>query len=1070
MPWIAFLASKTLNMKLENSYIEQVYFRIENWSLGISLENISILNGVTVPNIYMKLCYGKDLEINLYDYQYQIIGNKIENVIERKNNSEKLISNLSSNINTFFESIAFHDFYNKTSKYLTEEIDIKFYRFSINIPGFHNIPYEIKPLSLSIKHQHKNDDNNQKNLIIISVQLEVIDVLLEKNNIENNFQNYSENQEKYQKTNLDLKIEENGIGKILLNNIPLHLLKYDTDNNINGYYNGEIDFALLDDWTLENAVASGKIENATLYIPSLWKEELFINSLYIQGSYNNSSEINFLSNVECNNLKFHIRYHDNKGFSNKINAVNNVSEALNSKDSITISLVNDLHISEILRYWPQNKAAKAKNWFENNLLNGTATDIKTIFYLDYDIKKKTIEQEKYNKEIEENKKTEEDKDKQDIKNEEKKKNIFLLEKAMSVLSSVKLIDFDLTTRIIDSKINYIKNNNYLILPLAFVKASFNNTHINAASGNIDQLYIENIQANVNYYDDKKIDISCNIDQNLTQVANYLLLSFYNTSLSKQALVNSALSKQDIQSNTSQAQINNQSLASQNQAKNFDGLSKYLQSIVVNNRQGRVKMLLAISIPLIKDVNFSDITFNISGHIHSKIKDLLMQISFNTDKKVIHFTSFFQKKDVVLKINGTKQIYNDSLVFDGSIELPYYWSGEAKVKGQCKKISKCKIAIDLEKNEIQIASLKLNKKSGESGSILLETFIDKNYENDIQINSYEIDVSHLISKGKARFNENGLVYLISDQTEVNGNNLKIRYEKNASGIKNLVLQGNHLDLSAVNIGDLLKKNTGSKISNFTVNIELEKITLPNNVLIHSPQFHVSFNEEKLSSVYANGLLDNGYFTLFYSYPQFSFVSNAAGQFLNGVQISKDIRDGMLEIKGIINESNEFDGIILMDNFKLKQSPVAATILRLSSISSSFTNLARIFDTQGIDFKYSGCELYYQDGEIQFKKCVAVGSTLLIKGGGNIINDNAYFSGVIIPLHLFNTILLFIKKISPKLGEVLMEGKGDRANFEIYKDGSNIKVKANPFSILLPGFLGGFFEYKQNHKKFVTETIQ
>ena len=1091
---MATVTSKIVDLKFHKGHIGKLYLRMRGWSPSISLEDILILDDIRIPNLDIMLERIGEIKISFYDYTYELAVQ-----------DDVALSRSLDGLAAYLKKTSFPKLYSKISKYLDDEIDISFYRFKFVIPGTdhdNTRSYELRPLSLKVglcNIQVRSETAGAEEIKVHEINASM-EITISRMGMNRQMESYSEqedNTEVEENKTVTINNDENnkesikiafnitndGNINIKASNIPLDLLDSDGGqefswNKINGIINSELSANLSEDWLLHKANGKITLNDGTIYMPNSWQDRLDLKSFNLQMTYNaipptSEAKLKLDALAECNDLRFKASYQENKDSAMTINnksSANNGGVSKTNLDGIVLSLSNNLSIAEVLRYWPNNKASHVKQWLMEHLHEGITHDTEAIFYIGAK-SKQSHDADHLNRDEVIQLKVESNAPK------EQNEKLFITN-VLKSLSNITIEDTDFSTQIDNAKLDYMSHgrdepeakSNAIdklkvqskvygfpaIFPQVLIHSSLSELTVFAKTASVYNTQLNDIKAFINIDKGDEIVLSLNIDDEITPVAQCLV------------------------AHTNQQSHGNNAADCDLKTEELQPLSFYLDALTAHKVKAKTKASAEIIIPLTESLSVAKMNITAHGTITGEAEGLKGDVSFSISDMKIKFITYLQKDNNILKLNGTKRLSDDYLLFNGSAIIPKYWIDEASIDGKWRDSGECLLHVNLTKNKIVLPKLNIVKEPGEQAEIVINTSTSASHPQSITINSYKIDMPSFASDGRAEIDQNGLLYLKSWMTRMWDGKFEINYKRGEEGsLDNLEIEGDSLDLSKSDLTKLLTKSKDdNSLTSISIKADVTKIILHDDIIIFAPKFTATYIDGNCSYLLFDGLLGNaqnnptprddaitldttsykGYVTMFYSYPTFSLVTNAAGILSKGLGVSNIISGGMLEIKGEMNANRKFSGLALMDRFRLTNSPVVAAILRLSAISSSFMNLARIFDNRGIDFDNSGCDVTYHDGNIVLTKCLAMGSTLLLKGGGTIGDNTAYFSGVITPLHFFNTVLLLIKKVLPKLGEFLLEGKGDRSNFEIITKDGNTKIKTNPFSVFLPGFLGSFFEGK------------
>ncbi len=188
------------------------------------------------------------------------------------------------------------------------------------------------------------------------------------------------------------------------------------------------------------------------------------------------------------------------------------------------------------------------------------------------------------------------------------------------------------------------------------------------------------------------------------------------------------------------------------------------------------------------------------------------------------------------------------------------------------------------------------------------------------------------------------------------------------------------------------------------------------------------------------------------------SDDAGSLLRAAGLFDTMHGGKILIEGSYGEGKSkppLNGNISIFNFSVKDAPVLATLLNLSSLPGILQNLSG----QGIGFEKLVTDFKLQKDILTVKKARINGSSIGLKADGVLdLNRGLYdLDGILIPANDINKVISEI----PLLGPILTAG-GEQPlfafNYSIKGPLSEPRVNVNPLSALTPGILREVFDNK------------
>ena len=234
------------------------------------------------------------------------------------------------------------------------------------------------------------------------------------------------------------------------------------------------------------------------------------------------------------------------------------------------------------------------------------------------------------------------------------------------------------------------------------------------------------------------------------------------------------------------------------------------------------------------------------------------------------------------------------------------------------------------------------------------------------------------------------------------------------------------------------------------------------ILFDPKVSLSCNSFKCREFKLSGkFFDESKINVFYSHPVLSIVSDSASRALNAFGIYDKIDGGRLELKGEFEDNEKFKGSVTLFDFYIKKAPLLA---KLISPLTSFRGLMDTLNNKGIYFEKMGSGIAFDDAKFFVDGVVLTGPTLHIKCSAVLdrISDGVRGEGIIVPANIINKAAHSI----PIFGKIISGGEDSgiiATNFSLYGDIKDVNIRVNPFSVLMPGFLGGFFDQEKSFRK-------
>ena len=185
---------------------------------------------------------------------------------------------------------------------------------------------------------------------------------------------------------------------------------------------------------------------------------------------------------------------------------------------------------------------------------------------------------------------------------------------------------------------------------------------------------------------------------------------------------------------------------------------------------------------------------------------------------------------------------------------------------------------------------------------------------------------------------------------------------------------------------------------------------------------------------------------------SLSSDRSRPFLSGLGFAKGFSNGKLSFISEKMDKNTSHAKITLTNFYIKEMPILANLLSLTS----FTGIVDTLTGKGVFFDKSYLEYEIKDKILTIKDAYGTGDSLGYTLEGKINSDGfVSIDGNLVPAYLVNDI---IRKI-PILGKVITGKQGDGvfgASFKIKGQPDALKTTVNPIRTLTPRFIQRFFD--------------
>jgi len=470
---------------------------------------------------------------------------------------------------------------------------------------------------------------------------------------------------------------------------------------------------------------------------------------------------------------------------------------------------------------------------------------------------------------------------------------------------------------------------------------------------------------------------------------------------------------------------------------------------------------------IKKIELSS-TNNFSFTIDKKLRfnNLVLETNINLDqltfiKKNLNLEPFLinTKEEIKLENHKIKINYNkDQLAIDGrgdifltdNIEKLSY--NVAKNSDQFLFNTKLNIKnnsliidfLDYKKKKKDNSIISINGNLKKNGSIEFKSISLEENKNKIVINNLELSptlkINNLVS-ASVNYKDNKDI--------VNKFNLK----KNGS---NFILEGDSFNALKI-INNIMNNDTeNSSIFqnlNTKIDIKIKKTYIDEINYLNNLSGYINFKDNKINDLKLDSVFPNKKkiklkintndalektINLFTDYPK-PLIERY--NFINGFE------DGYLEFNSI-KKNNISNSILVIDNFKIKEVPVFAKLLSLSSLQG----IADILTGEGIRFTDFEMKFSSQKGLTTIEEMYAIGPAVSILMDGYIETEKLIsLRGTLVPATTINRSIASI----PFLGDLLIGDKiGEGVfgvSFKIKGPPKNTSTTVNPIKTLTPRFI-------------------
>ncbi len=427
------------------------------------------------------------------------------------------------------------------------------------------------------------------------------------------------------------------------------------------------------------------------------------------------------------------------------------------------------------------------------------------------------------------------------------------------------------------------------------------------------------------------------------------------------------------------------------------------------------------------LNDKPVNFSFSKKVDSKNFQSSFSGSLNTSDVEPFFKTKLIKGLVDFKFNiSNQQGYN---VFDASLNLDKAVVELQNINYKKEENNKANLDFVFDNKSKQVTNVsKLNYVSKDSKINFSNLVLNQDYqiENFKQINIKTPKNSLTISKNK-------------NLVSVNGSSLDL-----TEFVKSLTDRNDHEENISAKFNSNVKLNIKKVyIGEDTLNELVSSSTIRNGDYEFLNAFG-SFSNNETASIQISRNKKNNLET--------SLSSDRSRPFLSGLGFAKGFSNGKLSFISEKMDKNTSHAKITLTNFYIKEMPILANLLSLTS----FTGIVDTLTGKGVFFDKSYLEYEIKDKILTIKDAYGTGDSLGYTLEGKINSDGfVSIDGNLVPAYLVNDI---IRKI-PILGKVITGKQGDGvfgASFKIKGQPDALKTTVNPIRTLTPRFIQRFFD--------------
>ena len=472
---------------------------------------------------------------------------------------------------------------------------------------------------------------------------------------------------------------------------------------------------------------------------------------------------------------------------------------------------------------------------------------------------------------------------------------------------------------------------------------------------------------------------------------------------------------------------------------------------------------------------SEFSFNINKKL--KLRDLSIKSKINLDKLKYnideeYFSKIFGKTEYILIKNQNIDLTFTNLYKDGKEKILFRSEGNFDLNGNIDKFkyeyyfdeneNKVKATINLDNIPFYFDLINFKKNKETPSSLIVDFDIKKKQnikfnnlelisnDNFIKINNLEIS-----NKNKIKDFEKLIIEYSNNKTD--------KFDMSIYNTKeNISINSKNFDGKKI-INNILEKETKSIFENLNKNIKinLTKLFIDNKNYLENVTGKIKYKNNNIIKLNLEGLFSNGEALSIKTFKRneeliTNIFTNYPKPIIDRYKFIKGFEEGELNFQSI-KRNNNFNSLLIIDNFKVKEVPALAKILTLASLQG----IADLLTGEGIRFTDFEMKYSSQNDIIKIEELYAIGPAISILMGGYIEkNKLVSLRGTLVPATTINRTISSI----PLLGDILVGKKiGEGVfgvSFKIKGPPKNLKTTVNPIKTLTPRFITRTIEKIKN----------
>ncbi|HVP83208.1 MAG TPA: AsmA-like C-terminal domain-containing protein [Rhizomicrobium sp.] len=529
-------------------------------------------------------------------------------------------------------------------------------------------------------------------------------------------------------------------------------------------------------------------------------------------------------------------------------------------------------------------------------------------------------------------------------------------------------------------------------------------------------------------------------------------------------------------------------------------------------KGQAAIDVAVSVPMLRDVNVNDIDVKVSGKVTSfeialgkSTRIANGDITFEVDNDHLHAAgnAIYANQNVVLDwtedFKTTDDIttrLNAQAIIDQAgrtalgVDLGDTITGPvgvtAVLNGHRGQLRTADLTLDLTKAHVAVDLIGIDKPTGTPAtSNILATFgsTQKVQSADLKMTGKLLNV-----EGTARFDDSGALSALDLPIVKSGpnNDFALSLTRGPNAAVDVTIKGKSLNGAGL-------ASRGSKPASkeapkeqkfdgpFHVSVHLDHLTLRDGMSMAPFVLDMSGIEDRLQMLDVSGALPKnatvtGKLEKTEKGRRLKLATTDAGELIHGLFGLDSIKDGKINVTADFagdgnqpgtGDDPDFQGTMVAEDFRIQHQPFLARLFAAGSL----TGFIDLMSSKGIAIDKLTVPFKSKSGIINIREAHASGPAIGFSADGFVDRpkNEIGLRGTLAPLYGINSVLGAI----PLLGSVLTSREGEGilgTTYAVHGNADEPEISVNPLSMLTPGILRRIFEGKIPTAKPATPTAK